>query len=343
MNERAAREIRVPQLGEGLREVRIVELLKNAGNFVRRGDALYTVETDKTTLELEAPFDGLLTQWLISPGDVIETNGAVALALPAAGEAQQEAADRSIPPRTRAYARVLNVSEDELRRLPAAGSKVMPSDIDAFLARVGNGAIESAFKDRPVSGGQRALIFRLRRSASLVIPASITAGIAWRDLVSRACMTPFQTFAYGIARTSRQHAKFRSVMLGDDTIREYGHVNLGLAVARPDDGLVIARIPKADMLDEREFVRTFFGQLRRSLKGQAQAEEDIQILLTHLGSQGVENAIPTLVSPASSIFFLGAPNNSGVANVTVTFDHRLMNGAAAARFLADLALNVRQG
>ena len=48
--------------------------------------------------------------------------------------------------------------------------------------------------------------------------------------------------------------------------------------------------------------------------------------------------MPTLVAPASSIFFLGAPQQpSGKVRIAVTFDHRLINGAAAARFLDDLA------
>ena len=57
LSEHGAREIRVPQLGEGLREARIVDLLRAPGAPLRRGDSLYVIETDKTTVELEAPFD----------------------------------------------------------------------------------------------------------------------------------------------------------------------------------------------------------------------------------------------------------------------------------------------
>ncbi|MFI4925400.1 MAG: biotin/lipoyl-containing protein, partial [Vicinamibacteria bacterium] len=47
-------ELAVPQLGEGLREVRIVEILRRAGDAVARGEPMYVVETDKSTVELEA-------------------------------------------------------------------------------------------------------------------------------------------------------------------------------------------------------------------------------------------------------------------------------------------------
>jgi len=52
----------------------------------------------------------------------------------------------------------------------------------------------------------------------------------------------------------------------------------------------------------------------------------------------VIDAIPTLVAPASSVIFLGAPSAStGLVRVVLTFDHRLINGAAAAKFLHALS------
>ena len=71
MSGHDTREIRVPQLGEGLREARIVELLCAPGAPLRRGDRLYVIETDKTTVELEAPFDGTLLEWRVAVGDVV--------------------------------------------------------------------------------------------------------------------------------------------------------------------------------------------------------------------------------------------------------------------------------
>ena len=55
MTEIDLREVRVPQLGEGLREARVVELLRRPGAPLKRGDPLYVIETDKTTVEMESP------------------------------------------------------------------------------------------------------------------------------------------------------------------------------------------------------------------------------------------------------------------------------------------------
>ncbi|HSV17138.1 MAG TPA: 2-oxo acid dehydrogenase subunit E2 [Casimicrobiaceae bacterium] len=346
MNDRFLNEVRVPQLGEGLREVRIAEILQATGRAVRRGDPLYSVETDKSTVELEAPFDGVLVEWVANVGDIVSTNAVVAFVAPAASDvAVPQGSERAIPPRTRAYARLRNVPLELLKRSTSPVAKLLPSHVDAYLAAVmPNNEAQQYAIEHPVSAAHRALIFRLRQSSSVVIPASITSSILWADLsaVVRNRSTQFQVFALAVARTARLHPRFRSVMVQDDTIREYRHANLGLAISRPDGGLVVAPIPQADQMKLQEFSVRCFGEMRRAIRGDSAPGNDTQILLTHIVDDDVVNAIPTLVSPASSIFFLSRPDASGRANVTVTFDHRLMNGVAAAAFLADLKHQFKQ-
>ena len=338
MSDRITKEIRIPQLGEGLREVRVVQLLHQPGTSMRRGSPLYVVETDKTTVQLEVPFDATLVQWLAQPGDVVSINSIVAIVTPSGVPAAQAATERSIPPRTRAYARRFNIGAEDLRKIASSAAKVMPSDIDAFLAHSSSSQAPARWTDRPLSQAHRAFIFRLRRSSSLVIAASISSVLRWSDLAAFQFlrMTPFQVFAKAVADTAQRHPRFRSVMVGDDVLREFDHANLGVAVARPDDELVIATVREADTIAREEWAAVFYRQLRRAVRHEDQAGEDTQILLTHLGVAHVRNAVPTLVAPASSIFFLGAPDDEGRVNVTVTFDHRLINGVGAARFLEDL-------
>lgn len=132
-------------------------------------------------------------------------------------------------------------------------------------------------------------------------------------------------------------------MEGDDAVREYERVNLGLALARPNDGLITAVIRGADKMELPEFVRTCTRQMRMAIRAGDQAADDTQIILTHLGEFDVIDATPTLIAPASSIIFLGAPSGQPeVARVVMTFDHRLMNGMAAAAFLKTLADNLRR-
>jgi pyruvate/2-oxoglutarate dehydrogenase complex dihydrolipoamide acyltransferase (E2) component len=129
----------------------------------------------------------------------------------------------------------------------------------------------------------------------------------------------------------------RSVIIGDDTIREYDQVNIGIALARPNDELLTAVVRGAERLSLSEFVRACTRQMRAALKEGDQISDDTQILMSHIGEYGIVDAVPTLVAPASSVIFLGAPTpGSDAVRICMTFDHRVMNGASAGAFLQQI-------
>lgn len=346
-------DICVPQLGEGLREVRIVELLRRSGELVKRGDALYVIETDKSTVELESPDNGRLIEWRVAPGDVVPIGSKVAVLGESSAEARagssRRMTQRLIPPRTRAYAHAKGLSDVDLEAISAASGKLLPVDIDAHLAHRRGSDSAAGFVDRKLGPVQRALVYRLRRSASMVIPGMIAIEFPWSWLTAESAdaegtrPTPFQVFGHAVSLVAKDLPRFRSTMQGDDTIREYRHINIGVALARPDDELIVAVIRAADQLTLGEFVRACTQQMRTALRSGDQTAEDTQILLTHLGEFGIVDAVPTLVAPASSVLFLGTPGGSDArARVVMTFDHRLINGASAARFLQVLSANLKR-
>lgn len=338
-------EIHVPQLGEGLREVRIVELLRRTGDLIRRGDPLYIIETDKTTMEMEAPVDGRLMGWRVSADDVVPIGTAVAVI--GADNAERRIETRReddsvvIPPRTRSYAKSKGISAGAIGSIPSATGKLLPSDIDAYLlSPTIVPSTPAGYRESRIRGAHRTLIYRLRRSASTVIPGTVTVEIPWSLLAIAASdksslrPTPLQVFSHAICQIARQQPRFRSVMIGDDLIREYDQVNIGLALARPNDELITAVVRGADQLTLQEFSRACARQMRAALREGDQAADDTQIFVSHVGEFGVVDAVPTLVAPATSVFFLGAPRSeTGLTRVWMTFDHRLINGATAGAFL----------
>jgi pyruvate/2-oxoglutarate dehydrogenase complex dihydrolipoamide acyltransferase (E2) component len=220
----------------------------------------------------------------------------------------------------------------------------MPADVDAFLSRAAARRPPSGSRDYKVDRLQRALIYRMRRSTQLVIPGSIAMDVSWSQLRARRAIagsarraTEFQVLSHIAAGVAMRHAAFRSIMLSDDTVREYEHVNVGIALARPDDRLIIAVVRDAGRMTLREYVAACDARMREALRHGDQASEDMPMLLSYLGHLGVVDAQPSLVSPASSVLFMGAPDESRArARLVLAFDHRLVNGQGAARFLRDV-------
>src|ERR1051325_9415239 len=64
-------EIRIPQLGEGLQEARIVRFLKQPGESVKQDEPIYEMETDKAVMEIESPAAGTLETWEAKEDEIL--------------------------------------------------------------------------------------------------------------------------------------------------------------------------------------------------------------------------------------------------------------------------------
>ena len=343
--------------------------LKQPGESVKRDEPIYQMETDKAVMDVESPFEGVLIEWLGQPDEIMEIGAEVARMEVASAveepstepaptvEAPKESGGLSIPPRTRAYAKEKGLTDEQLATVPAAGGKVMPADIDAFLAAATN----AAFEEHPVNPKQRLLASRLVRGSQLVVPGTITVVTRWEGIEKarggfKAEGGPFQPssftiFAYAVAQALKGFPAFRSTLIGEDKLRTYKHVSLGIAVGLPGDELVLAVVEEADALTWPEFADRTRERIDLARTGKDQANEAVTISLTNMQSFFLRDAVPVVVPPAVATLFLGGsyadldpesetPKLRRVANLALTFDHRVVNGVGASQFLNAVRANV---
>ena len=71
-------EIPVPDLGEGITEITIVQWLRQVGDELAEGDPIVAIETDKASMEIDAPASGKLTELLVEAGDTPEVGDPIA-------------------------------------------------------------------------------------------------------------------------------------------------------------------------------------------------------------------------------------------------------------------------
>lgn len=391
-------KVRIPQIGEGLQEARLVAVLKQPGDKIKRDEPIYQMETDKAVMDVESPYDGVLAGWLAEVDAILPIGAAVAEMDVAEGTREMEvhgasseaehaqapeavsagspvesgSRNAAIPPRTRAYAKERGISDEALASIPSTSGKLMPSDIDAFLsggavatpstpATSSGSGVGGTFKEEALSQKQRLLASRLQRGTQLVVPGTIMVAADWgplEKLKSRMKSaggdfqpSTFTCFTYAVVQALKEFPMFRSTLRGDDVLRTYDHVNIGIAVALPGDELVLAVVEKADTYSWPDFAAKLREQIELARNGQDQANESVTISLTNMQSFGLRDAVPVVVPPSIGTLFLGEVYNGlandtmdlelrRLVNLSLTFDHRLINGVGAAQFIAKVKTNV---
>ncbi|MEZ6095421.1 MAG: 2-oxo acid dehydrogenase subunit E2 [Pirellulaceae bacterium] len=382
--------IRIPQLGEGLQEALLVEFIKQPGDTVKRDDTIYVMETDKATTDVESPYDGTIIEWIVEPGTVLPIGAEIgkievaegvkempaghgpAETLAAAPTTSSGAATTSskpaaaktgggsvmIPPKTRKYLKekgLLDVAD----QIPCSGKKLMPEDVDAYLASSGGAtpapaggaaAVPSEHYDiSPLPQSQITLNYRLVRGTQVCVPVTVFCDMNWSGLdaarqkakASGGGPTAFAMACWCVVQALKKHDKFRSVMAGDGrALKVYHRVNLGVAVALPGDQMVTAVVREADTMDQKTFFDALAKQIETARDGKDQADESTTVTVSNIGKAGMKFGIPAIVAPAvatlalGEVFALPVPDGDSykfqpTVTAVLSFDHRIANGVGA--------------
>jgi pyruvate dehydrogenase E2 component (dihydrolipoamide acetyltransferase) len=159
------------------------------------------------------------------------------------------------------------------------------------------------------------------------------ASITYTDLIARSC-----------ALALRQHPQLNATLEGE-LIRRLPQINLGLAVAL-DDGLVVPVITEADRKSLAGLAQTRRRLVERARAGQLTVEEMSggSFTVTNLGGYDIDGFTPIINPPEAAILgvgrivekvviYQGRVAQRAMLTLSLTFDHRLVDGAAAAAFL----------
>ena len=271
--------------------------------------------------------------------------------------AGDRAAPRSrvlIPPRTRKYLLDHHLL-DQVDQIPVAGPKMTIDDVDAYLRSHGSRDVPSdQYAVEPLASQQRALNYRLARSLAACIPVTVVTEIDWSAIESARQQhrstggpTAFAMACWAVVQAMKAHERFRSGLTADgSSLKVFHHVNLGIAVALPDDLLVTAVIHGADQLSAEQFFAAFAERVQAARQGRDQADESTTLTVSNIGQAGMRIGIPVIVAPAMATLAIGEvyqrplPTPEGFAfrptvSATLCFDHRVANGMGAARFMND--------
>ncbi|HMO15243.1 MAG TPA: 2-oxo acid dehydrogenase subunit E2 [Pirellulaceae bacterium] len=260
----------------------------------------------------------------------------------------------TIPPRTRKYLKEKGLI-DVCDEIPAAGSKLMPADVDKYLLAIAGGKKPTLVTESDLPQSQIVLNYRLGRGAKVVVPVTVISEIDWvridtaRQLTRDANgPTGFTMACWCVAQALKKHAKFRSIIINEGrSLKTFQSVNLGIAVALPGDEMVTAVVHNAGEMSQHEFFIKVNERITLARNGKDQADETTTLTVSNIGKAGMRIGIPAVVAPAVATLALGEVFDRPVPDgdkfkfrkavmATLSFDHRVINGVGAGNFLSDV-------
>jgi pyruvate dehydrogenase E2 component (dihydrolipoamide acetyltransferase) len=362
-----ATEVRLPQAGMGMTDGTVMEWLKDVGDEVREGECIAEVEAAKTTVEIESPCDGILARIMAPVGTLVPVREIMALIVsPGESPGQSAPAEPAAEPSVRP--RPVPPGAGEVQVVPAArrlarehgialtdvpgsgpGGRITEADVRALID---NGPVFSAL---PLAGTRgviaRRMLASLQGSAqyTLIRAVDVTALAGRHD---RGALPAGVTYTDAVARavvlSLGKHPNLNAHITGEQLVIASA-VDLGIGIDT-DDGLVVGVLRNAGDLRLAELSARRRAITERVRAGRADMGElqGSTFTISNLGSLGIDAFTPILNPPEVAILGVGritdhpAPAGGGITwrksmTLSLTVDHRGVDGAPAARFLAAIA------
>ena len=363
MSEETRVTITLPALGEGVTEGTISRWLVAAGDTVAVADPILEVSTDKVDTEVPSTHEGTIVEVLIGEDEVVEVGGALAVLAvsvatsPApttrpepepAAAAPEPPAPAATEPTGAAPAPLPTTAGDGSQTAPRSPEK-LPRIRQVIAARMLESLRSTAqltsFVEADVTN-----VGHLRNALKFEFHEQVGIKLSY---------LPF--FAKAAIEALAEHPVLNATVNADCTEITYvDGVNLGIAVDSPKGLMVpvIANAHRCGIADLAVEIDTLAQQVRTG-SITPDALTGGSFTLTNTGSRGALFDTPILNMPQSGILGTGAvvervvPQRDSAGNLAIgvramvylalTYDHRIVDGADAARFLAAVRQRLEGG
>ena len=323
-------ELKLPDLGEGLTEGEVARWLVAEGDEIAEDQPLVEIATDKATVEIPSPAAGRVTQIHVAEGEVVPVG---TLLVVIGGEAAAPPAAPRATPAVRQLAKELGV---DLARVSGSGpgGRIIEADVRSRAPGGPEGRRER------VRGVRRQIVDHLTR-AHREVPAVTWVEECDFSGLELGALLPLVLQATAVAL--RDFPELNARLEGDEIVY-LERYDLGVAV-QTDAGLVVPVVRSADTRSLEE-LRAEVDRLAEGARAGTLTPEELRgstFTVTSAGKLAGLLVTPLVNHPEVGILGIHriAPRpvvRDGevvvrlLGNVSVTFDHRVVDGARAAAF-----------
>src|SRR5215471_4673684 len=356
------RQFVLPDLGEGLEEAEIVSWYVNEGDHVVTDQPLLAVETDKAVVEIPSPSSGQIAHLFGAKGDIVKVGASLVefaegteldtgtnVGELGSGEhpPAEEISERptgeqpQVFPAVRTLARKLDVDLGSIEATGPSGT-ITRADVERAAK-----SMSQAGSAEPLRGMRRAMAQRMSAAHAQIVPATVTDEADIDDWPTGEDVTIRLVRAIAAA-CKAEPALNAWYNPGAGERRLMARVDLGIAVDT-EGGLIV---PVLRNVAERSVsdLRAGLDRLRADSIARSIPPEELRgatITLSNFGMIGGRFANLIIVPPQAAIIGAGRISPRAVAHrgqpavrrvlpLSLTFDHRIVTGGEAARFLVAL-------
>ena len=367
----------MPRLSLTMKEGTVVQWFKKEGDMVEKGEPLVEVLSEKATYEVEAPASGVLRKILAEEGTDVPVAGTLAI-ITAPDEELPEIEVAAAPPAIEAEEAVAvperKVEERIERRIiasPAAKRLAMEHGIDLTQirgsgpqGRIVEGDVRALIEEMrimprvreviPLTGIRKTAAERVSLSARTAPQSTITMEVDMSNaakLRERVGVSYTDMLVKAVAEALTEHPIINST-LEKEQIKIFADVNIGVAVAT-EMGLIVPVVRNANGKSLTDIASTL-KELVEKAKQSKLAKGELTggtFTITNLGRYGVDVFTPIINPPQTAILGVGRVAEKPMVvegqmvirpmmQLSLTFDHRVVDGAPAAQFLQKVKQNL---
>jgi pyruvate/2-oxoglutarate dehydrogenase complex dihydrolipoamide acyltransferase (E2) component len=333
-----AYEFKLPDLGEGLTEGEVARWLVAEGDEIAEDEPLVEIQTDKTTVEIPSPAAGKIARILVAEGEVAPV-GAVLVVI---GE---DGGEPARPERVQATPLVRRIAQElgvDLASVTATGpgGRITEADVRGAAEPAGAKLAQAEGRREKVRGVRRQIVEHLTR-AHREIPAVTYVEECDFTGVDLSLLLP--TVLQAAALSLKEFPELNARLEGDEIVY-LDRYDLGVAV-QTDQGLVVPVVRGCDSRSIGELRADVDELAEKAREGKLEPEElrGSTFSVTSAGKLGGLMVTPLINYPEVAILGVhrigprpvvrdGEIVVRQVGNISVTFDHRVVDGARAAAF-----------
>lgn len=356
----------MPKLSLTMKEGTVGKWYKHEGESVEKGEPIVEVISEKATYDLEAPASGILRKIFVQEGVDAAVNAVLAVITApnepfSESEILQPIEEKEVERRVFASPAAKRLAKEygiDLSLVKGTGpeGRIVEEDVKKYIEE--KSLVQPKVKKiipltgfRKTSAERISLSFKTAPHSTIVMEVDASKA---KELYEKLHVSYTTIIVETVAKALREHPMLNSTLEGDK-IKVFEDINVGVAVAT-EQGLVVPVIHNADGKSLKE-IDTIINDLTEKARNGKLSKEEVSggtFTITNLGMYGVEFFTPIINPPEAAILGIGKIKEKPVVIngkiqtkpfifLSLSYDHRIIDGAPAAEFLGKVKERIEKG